>query len=322
MQTPSLVVLDGHTLNPGDLSWDALRSLVSCTIHARTAPQEIIPRAQNASIVLTNKVILSEQIIAQLPALRYIGVLATGYNVVDVNAARTRGIIVTNVPAYSTASVAQLVFALLLELTHHTGHHAREVRSGRWSASADFSFWDMPLAELHGRTFGIIGYGNIGSAVARIASAFGMTVLVSTRRAEPGTTIAEGVTAVDLETLFRSSDIISLHCPLTDATKQIINTHTLSLMKSTAWLINTGRGPLVDEPALAGALNNGRIAGAGLDVLSTEPPTPDNPLLTAKNCIITPHIAWASFAARTRLMETVTANVRAFLAGHPVNVVS
>lgn len=321
MQTPSIVVLDGHTLNPGDLSWDALRSLAPCTIHPRTSPQEIIERAQHATILLTNKVILSEQIIAQLPSLRYIGVLATGYNVVDVAAARSRGIVVTNVPAYSTASVAQLVFALLLELTHHTGHHAQEVRNGRWSASPDFSFWDMPLAELNGRTFGIIGYGNIGKSVARIATAFGMTVLVSTRSAEPGTTLAEGVTAADIDTVFRSSDIISLHCPLTDATKQIVNARTLSLMKRSAWLINTGRGPLVDEQALADALNEGRIAGAGLDVLSTEPPSADNPLLTAQNCIITPHFAWASFAARTRLMETVVANVRAFLAGHPVNVV-
>lgn len=314
----NIVVLDGFTMNPGDLSWDPLHALGAVTLYDRTAAHEIVTRAADAEIVITNKVPFPRDTIAQLPRLRYLGVTATGYNIVDVAAAKERNITVTNVPAYSTESVAQLVFALVLEFTHRTGHHADAVRNGRWSTSPDFAFWDFPLTELAGKTFGIIGYGNIGKAVARIAAAFGMHVLVTTR-SKPADASIE---LADLETLLRRSDIVSLHCPLTPQTDKLISASTLELMKPTALLINTGRGGLVDEQALADALNNGRIAGTGLDVLSAEPPSIQNPLLTAKNTIITPHIAWASFAARTRLMEVVVNNVRAFLGGHPVNVVS
>jgi len=314
----NIVVLDGYTMNPGDLSWDPLHALGAVTLYDRTASQEIVPRAADAEIIITNKVPFTRDTIAQLPRLRYLGVTATGYNIIDVAAAKERNITVTNVPAYSTESVAQLVFALVLEFTHRTGHHADAVRNGRWSTNPDFAFWDFPLTELAGKTFGIVGYGNIGKAVARIAAAFGMRVLVATRSTPSHTSVEK----VDLETLLRRSDIVSLHCPLTPQTDKLISASTLELMKPTALLINTGRGGLVDEQALTDALNNGRIAGAGLDVLSAEPPSIQNPLLSAKNTIITPHIAWASFAARTRLMEVVVNNVRAFLSGHPVNVVS
>ncbi len=323
----SIVVLDGFTLNPGDLSWDDLHSLGNCTIYDRTAPGEVIERAKHAEILLTNKVILSKEILAQLPNLRYIGVLATGYNVVDVAAAKTENIIVTNVPAYSTHSVAQTVFALLLELTHRTGHHSNEVSKGRWSSSPDFSFSDFPLMELHGKTLGIIGHGNIGQAVAKIALAFGMSVIVSSRTSQTSEdlkTLGANPTFefTDTGTLLRRSDIVSLHCALNDQTRLLINEERLRLMKPSAILINTGRGPLVDEQALANALNEGRLAGAGLDVLSAEPPAKENPLLSAKNCIITPHIAWASFGARTRLMDVVVSNIRSFINGQRVNVVS
>ncbi|MBP6671625.1 MAG: D-2-hydroxyacid dehydrogenase [Bacteroidetes bacterium] len=323
----SIVVLDGFTLNPGDLSWDSLHALGNCTLYDRTALGDVIERAQHAEIVLTNKVVLSKEIIAQLPKLRYIGVLATGYNVVDIAAAKERGIIVTNVPAYSTHSVAQTVFALLLELTHRTGHHSIEVRKGRWSSNPDFSFTDFPLTELHGSTFGIIGFGNIGRSVAKIASAFGMNVLVSSRTTYTSQVlktweVSSDIAFTDTESLLRRSDIVSLHCALNEQTRLLINKERLQLMKPSALLINTGRGPLVDEQALADALNQDRLAGAGLDVLSSEPPSPDNPLLSAKNCIITPHIAWASFAARTRLMDAVVNNIRSFINGTPVNVVS
>jgi glycerate dehydrogenase len=323
----NIVVLDGFTLNPGDLSWDSLHALGNCTLYDRTAPGDVIERARHAEIILTNKVVISKEIIAQLPELRYIGVLATGYNVVDVSAAKERGIIVTNVPAYSTHSVAQTVFALLLELTHRTGHHSNEVRKGRWSSNPDFSFSDFPLMELHGKTFGIIGFGNIGRAVAKIASAFGMNVLVSSRTNYTSQVLKTGevssdIAFTDTESILRRSDIVSLHCALNDQTRLLINKERLQMMIPSAFLINTGRGPLVDEQALADALNDGRLAGAGLDVLSSEPPSPDNPLLSAKNCIITPHIAWASFAARTRLMDAAVNNIRSFINGTPVNVVS
>jgi glycerate dehydrogenase len=323
----NIVILDGFTLNPGDLSWDSLHALGNCTLYDRTAPGDVIERARHTQIILTNKVVISKEIIAQLPELRYIGVLATGYNVVDVSAAKERGIIVTNVPAYSTQSVAQTVFALLLELTHRTGHHSNEVRKGRWSSNPDFSFSDFPLMELHGKTFGIIGFGNIGRAVAKIASAFGMDVFISTRSVNTSQVsetceVLPGPKFTDTESLLRRSDIVSLHCALNEQTRHLINTDRLQMMRSTAVLINTGRGPLVDEQALADALNDGRLAGAGLDVLSSEPPSPDNPLLSAKNCIITPHIAWASFAARTRLMDAAVNNIRSFINGTPVNVVS
>jgi glycerate dehydrogenase len=309
---PRIVVLDGHTLNPGDLSWTALEALGDCTIHAHTPASEIVARAAGAPIVLTNKTPLSAATLAALPDLRYLGVLATGYNVVDVAAARARGIPVANVPLYGTASVAQHVFALLLELTQHVGRHSASVRAGRWSESRDFCFWETPLLELSGRTLGIVGAGRIGSAVARIAEAFGMKVVFARRSGG----------RAELEQVLRTADVISLHCPLTDDTRHLINATTLGWMKPSVLLINTSRGPLIDEAALAAALHAGQIAGAGLDVLSTEPPPAGNPLFTAPNCVITPHIAWATRAARERLMGTAIANVAAFLAGKPENVVN
>jgi glycerate dehydrogenase len=305
-------------MNPGDLGWEGLEGLGECAVHERTPPERVVERAAGAEVVLTNKVVLDGAVMARLPALKYIGVLATGYNVVDTAAARERGIVVTNVPAYSTRSVAQLVMALVLELAHHVGHHARTVREGRWTASKDFAYWDYPLVELEGLVMGIVGFGQTGRAVADLARAFGMRVLVHTRTPTAG----PSVEFVDLETLLRRSDVVSLHCPLTPETEGLVNAGRLALMKPTAFLINTSRGPVVNERDLADALNSGRIAGAGLDVLSTEPPKADNPLLGAKNCFITPHFAWATRAARERLMKTVVANVRGFLAGRPQNVVN
>lgn len=308
----NIVVLDGYTLNPGDLSWDALRELGSCEIYDRSAPDEIVPRSTSAEIVLTNKVKLNGEYMSSVPTLKYIGVTATGYNIVDVAAARERKVIVTNVPTYGTQSVAQMTFALLLELTQHVGHHAQSVRESRWTRSPDFCYWDYPLIELDGLTLGIIGFGRIGKMVGQLAEAFGMKVLTYSRK-QP---------VAEMETLFRRSDIISLHCPLTPQTEHLVNEKRLAWMKPTAFLLNTSRGPLIDESALAKALNEGRIAGAGLDVLAVEPPTADNPLLRAKNCLITPHIAWATRAARSRLMEAVVENVRAYLTGESKNVVT
>jgi glycerate dehydrogenase len=315
-----IVVLDGYTLNPGDLDWDDLKSLGDCPVHERTPADAVIARAADAEILLTNKVVLDAGVLARLPRLRYIGVLATGYNVVDVEAARKRGIVVTNVPAYSTRSVAQLTFALLLELAHHVGHHAHTVREGRWSRCADFSYADTPLVELEGRTMGVVGLGRIGMAVAEIAAAFGMHGVAHTRSRPRATSVP--VRLVGLEPLFRESDVVSLHCPLTPETRHLINAERLAWMKPTAFLLNTGRGALVDEAALADALNHGRLAGAGLDVLSTEPPPIANPLLQARNCVITPHFGWATGAARRRLMRIAVDNVRAFLQGAPRNVVN
>lgn len=316
----NIVVLDGHTLNPGDLNWDGLRALGACAIHDRTPPAEVLARAAHAEIVLTNKTVLTREHLVALPKLRCLGVLATGTNVVDLAAARERGVTVTNVPAYATPSVAQLTFALLLELTLHVGHHAGSVRAGGWTRSRDFCYWERPLVELAGLTLGVVGFGGIARAVAAIADGFGMPVLVHTRR--PPTPVPAGLGFVDLETLFRQSDVVSLHCPLTPETKHLVNAERLAWLKPTAFLLNTGRGPLVDEPALADALNQGRLAGAGLDVLSVEPPPADNPLLAAKNCLITPHLGWATGAARARLMRVAVENVRAFLAGTPQNVVN
>jgi len=313
-----IVVLDGYTMNPGDLSWEGLERLGECTVYDRTPPEKVVERAAGAEIILTNKVPFDRERLARLPALKYIGVLATGYNIIDTAAARERGIVVTNVPTYATQSVAQLVFALVLELAHHAGDHSRGVHESRWTRSPDFCYWDWPLVELDGLVMGIVGFGRIGRAVADMARAFGMKVLAHDAAAPPQT----GAESVDLETLFRRSDVVSLHCPLTPETEDLVNAKRLALMKPTALLINTSRGPVVNERDLADALNTGRIAGAGLDVLSTEPPKADNPLLGAKNCILTPHIAWATRAARERLMKTVVANVRAFLAGRPQNVVN
>lgn len=316
----NIVVLDGYTLNPGDLSWDELKAMGSCEIFDRTQPGEVAARAANAEIVITNKAILHRAQIEALPKLKYIGVTATGYNVVDIDAAKERGIVVCNVPLYGTRSVAQHTFALLLELTQHVGHHAQSVRDGRWVRSVDWCYWDKPLIELDGLTMGIVGYGRIGQATARLAEAFGMKVI--TTASSSGKPREPQVKVMPLDQLFSESDVVSLHCPLTPETKHLVNAQRLALMKPTAFLLNTSRGPLIDEAALADALNFGRIAAAALDVLSTEPPSSDNPLLTAKNCLITPHNAWAMRAARARLMKTSVENVRAFLAGTPQNVVS
>lgn len=315
-----IVVLDGHALNPGDLSWDELKAFGEIVVHARTPAADIIPRAAGAEVVLTNKTPLGDATFAALPGLRYVGVLATGYNVVDVRAARARGVVVSNAPGYGTDSVAQHAFALLLELTARTGHHAATVAGGRWARSPDYCYWDYPLLELSGRTMGIVGYGRIGRATARIAAAFGMRVIAHTPRPPAGGDGA--VSFSDVDTLFREADVVSLHCPLTPENTGLVDARRLALMKPTAFVINTSRGPLVNENDLATALNAGRIAGAGLDVLSMEPPPADHPLFNAKNCVITPHLAWASVAARRRLLGIVAANLRAFLGGTPVNVVS
>ncbi|MBN1141801.1 MAG: D-2-hydroxyacid dehydrogenase [Deltaproteobacteria bacterium] len=319
-----IVVLDGHALNPGDLGWQEVEALAPCTVYPRTPPELVVERIGEAELVLTNKTVLDRAVLEQLPQLRYIGVLATGVNVVDLEAAREGGIAVTNVPGYSTASVAQMVFALLLELTQQVGYHAALVRDGAWARCPDFSFFERPLVELDGLTLGIVGFGAIGSRVARIAAAFGMRVLAHTAHPDNYRHRPENreIGFVALETLFRESDAVTLHCPLTAATQGLVNAERLALMKPSAYLINTGRGPLVEEAALAAALNEGRIAGAGLDVLSIEPPPAGNPLPAARNCFITPHIAWASRAARQRLIAVVTKNLRAFLAGRSQNRVA
>ncbi len=313
-----IVILDGHTLNPGDLDWTPLEELGSCSRYARTAPQQVAERAAAADIVLTNKALLSAETIAKLPKLKYIGVLATGYNVVDLTAAKERGIIVSNVPGYSSASVCQMVFALLLEMTQQVGHHAQLVREGEWSRCVDFSFHDRPLIELTGKILGVVGYGRIGRQIAKTAQAFGMQVLVST--ANPDKYQKESAcTFVDIDSLFSKSDVISLNCPLNEATNQLVNTARLARVKQGALLINTGRGQLIDEAAVAEALSAGYLGGYAADVLSAEPPAEDNPLLSAPNCFITPHIAWATAEARQRLLNMVVANLKAFIAGAPQN---
>ena len=314
-----IVYADAYTLNPGDLDWAPIQSLGDVTLYDRSGPDELVERLNGAEIVLVNKVRLSHETLAQLPKLRYIGVTATGYDIVDVAAARKQGIVVTNVKGYSTDSVAQLTFALLLELTHHVGWHSQSVRAGDWVASPDFSYAKSPLIELAGKTLGLVGYGDIGRKVAAIGQAFGMKILVNRR--SPQGNDKENITLVDRETLFAQSDVVSLHCPATPDTIGFVNRALLSRMKPTAWLLNTSRGSLLNETDVADALNAGVIAGAGLDVLATEPPKADNPLLTATNCLITPHIAWASFEARQRLIVLVADNIRAFLEGAPKNVV-
>ena len=314
----NIVILDGYTTNPGDCSWDSVAEFGSLEIFERTAIQEIQWRAGNAEVVLTNKTPLSAEILADLPHLKLISVLATGVNVVDLEAAGARGITVCNVPGYSTPNVAQAVFALLLELTNQTALHAAEVRDGSWSSCPDFCFWRGELVELDGRTLGLVGYGAIGQAVAAVGRALGMNVLAARRKSSVS---ADGVTYTDVNTIFRESDVVSLHCPLTSETKELVNATRLSVMKPTAYLINTSRGGVIHEQDLADALNEERIAGAGLDVLSVEPPPVSNPLLAAKNCLITPHIAWASRAARQRLIEATSENVRGFVDGLPQNVV-
>jgi glycerate dehydrogenase len=315
----NIVVLDGHTLNPGDLTWDALKQIGPCAIYDRTPSEQVRERGRDAEILLTNKTVLNRETILALPKLKYIGVLATGYNVVDAAAARERGIPVTNVPDYGTNSVAQLTFALLLELTHHVARHAETVRDGKWTRHPDFCYWETPLVELHGLTFGVIGFGKIGRAVATLAGAFGLRVLVH-NRSRPAD-LPPHFQLGSLEELLSRSDIVSLHCPLTPENRQFINAERLEQMKPGAFLLNTSRGPLLDERAVADALNSGHLGGAGLDVLSVEPPKADNPLLSAKNCVITPHIGWATRAARARLMNIAVENVREFLAGKARNVV-
>lgn len=315
-----IVVLDGYTLNPGDLDWSELNALGDVQIYERSAVSEIVDRAKGAEIVLTNKVPLSAETLAALPGLRYVGVLATGFNIVDVAAARALKIPVSNVPAYGTRAVAQMTWALILELAMRVGDHSLSTRAGDWSRCPDFCYWRSPLVELDGLTLGIVGLGRIGRAVARLGQAFGMNVMAATRT--PSAPDEDGIRKADLRTVLSESDVISLHCPLTDATRQLINRESLGWMKPSAWLVNTSRGPLVDEAALAEALNGGRIAGAALDVLGIEPPPPNNPLLGAKNCLVTPHIAWASGAARRRLMKIALENIRAFQAGGGVNIVN
>lgn len=315
-----IVALDGYAANPGDLSWDELKALGECTIYERTSPEEVLERAAGAEILLTNKVVLNAETIAALPELKYIGVLATGYNIVDVTAAKERGIIVTNIPAYSTASVAQMVFAHILNIAQQVQHYTDEVRAGRWSNSPDFCFWDTPLIELRGKKIGIIGLGHTGYNTARIAIGFGMEVYAYTSKSP--FQLPPEIKKMELDEIFSTCDIVSLHCPLTDATCELVNAGRLKLMKPNAILINTGRGPLINEQDLADALNNGTIFAAGLDVLTQEPPRADNPLLSAKNCYITPHIAWASTAARERLMQIMLENVKAYLGGKPINNVA
>ena len=316
----SIVILDGYTANPGDLSWGELKELGALTVYERTQPEETVARAKEAEIVLTNKVLLRRQEIEQLPNLKYIGVLATGYNVVDLEAARERGIIVTNVPAYSTESVAQMVFAHLLTVTNRTEHYAIQNREGKWTASPDFSYWDTTLTELAGKTFGIVGLGNIGKRVAAIAQAFGMKVIAYTSKA--ASQLPEYIEKKTMDELLRESDVLSLHCPLTADTRQLINRETLQKMKSSAILINTGRGPLINDQDVAEALNNNRLRAYCTDVLTEEPAKSDNPLLQCEYAYITPHIAWATCEARTRLIEIATENVKAFIKGKAQNVVS
>ncbi len=316
----NIVVLDGHGVNPGDLSWDALRPWGNLTVYPRTAPEHVYERAREADLLLTNKTPLDAALLERLPRLKYIGILATGYNVVDTEAARKQGITVCNIPAYSTASVAQAVFAHLLTIVNRTEHYSRQIRSGRWSASPDFCYWDTPLTELAGKKMGIVGLGHIGQTVARIASAFGMEVYAMTSKSREQ--LEAGIRKCEWDELLKQCDVISLHCPLTPQTHHLIDAHALQGMKPGAILINTGRGPLVDEEAVADALNRGAIAAYGADVLSEEPPRADNPLLSARGAYLTPHIAWATREARERLLAVCAENIKAFINGTPQNVVN
>lgn len=314
----NIVVIDGYTLNPGDLTWGKISSLGNLTVNDRTPSELIIEKCKEADIVLTNKVPFTKETISKLPNLKMIGVLATGYNVIDTEAAKEKGIIVCNVPAYGTASVAQHVFALLLELTNHVGQNAGATKEGKWTNSLDWSFTESPITELAGKVFGIVGFGNIGQNSARIARALGMKVIYNSRTPKE-TDLGE---YKELKELFAKSDVLSLHCPLTGKNKEFINRDLLQIMKKTALLINTARGQLINEQDLANALNNNTIGGAGIDVLSTEPPLATNPLLTAKNCIITPHNAWMSREARERIMNVTSENIKAFIYNNPINKVN
>lgn len=311
-----ICILDGYSLNPGDLDWSPVERLGDVTLFDRTPADKIVERAADADIVLTNKVSFSADTLRQLPRLRFICVLATGYNIIDTEAAARQGVVVANIPAYSTMSVAQMAFAHILNITNHVASYAREVADGKWTNCPDFCFWDSALTELAGKTMGIVGLGNTGMATARIAVAMGMKVVALTSKSAD--TLPEGITPAPLDDVLASADVVSLHCPLTPSTRHLINAASIAKMKPSAILINTGRGPLVDEQAVADALNGGRLAAFGADVLSQEPPRGDNPLLSARNCFLTPHIAWATIEARTRLMSTATENVRQFIAGEPV----
>lgn len=311
-----ICILDGYSLNPGDLDWSPVERLGDVTLFDRTPADKIVERAADADIVLTNKVPFSADTLRQLPRLRFICVLATGYNIIDTEAAARQGVVVANIPAYSTMSVAQMAFAHILNITNHVASYAREVADGKWTNCPDFCFWDSALTELAGKTMGIVGLGNTGMATARIAVAMGMKVVALTSKSAD--TLPEGITPAPLDDVLASADVVSLHCPLTPSTRHLINAASIAKMKPSAILINTGRGPLVDEQAVADALNGGRLAAFGADVLSQEPPRGDNPLLSARNCFLTPHIAWATLEARKRLMSTATENVRQFIAGEQV----
>lgn len=315
-----IVVLDGYGLNPGDLSWKDMEALGELTVYDRTSPSELLERSAGAEVLITNKTLITADDMAALPELKYIGVLATGYNVVDIEAAKARDIVVTNIPAYSTSSVAQMVFAHILNITQRVGYYAKQNTQGRWAENVDFCYWDTELVELAGKKMGIVGFGNIGQGTARIAQAFGMEVLLYTSKEQSD--LPDGMKKVSLDELFAQSDVVSLHCPLTADTKEMVNAARLQTMKPTAILINTGRGPLVNEQDLADALNEGRIAAAGLDVLSVEPAMAGNPLLSARNCFITPHIAWATKEARTRLMDIAVNNLKSYQEGNVINNVA
>ena len=315
-----IVVLDGYGVNPGDLSWETLEALGDVEVYPRTAPEDVIDRCFNAEIILTNKVVINKQILVSLPRLKYIGVLATGYNVVDVDTASDLDIIVTNIPAYSTDSVVQMTFAHILTMTNRVEHYTQQNRNGRWSNNPDFVYWDTPLIELAGKTMGIVGLGNIGMKVAQLARCFGMEVYAFTSKAS--SLLPEGIQKTTFEGLLSVSDILSLHCPLNRSTREMINASSLAKMKEGALLINTGRGPLVNEADVAEALRSGHLGGYGADVMCQEPPAEDNPLFSAPNAYISPHIAWATFEARKRLIAIAVGNVKAFIDGNPVNVVN
>ena len=314
-----IVVLDGYGVNPGDLSWEKLGELGELTVYERTAPEEVLTRTEEAEIVLTNKVVLSADVLCKLPKLKYIGVLATGYNVVDTEAARAQGVAVTNIPAYSTDSVVQMTFAHILNITNRVAHYARENREGKWARSKDFCYWDTPLLELSGLTLGVVGLGNIGMKVARVARTLGMEVYAATSKSS--SSLPEGIQKTTFKGLLGVCDILTLHCPLTPDTRELVNAKTLGMMKRGAVVINTGRGPLVNENDVAEALRSGQLAAYGADVMCQEPPREDNPLFAEPNAFITPHVAWATIDARRRLMKIAADNIKAFVEGKPVNVV-
>lgn len=314
-----IVVLDGYGVNPGDLSWKKLEELGELTVYERTAPEDVLTRTEDAEIVLTNKVVLSAEVLEKLPKLKYIGVLATGYNVVDTEAARAQGVAVTNIPAYSTDSVVQMTFAHILNITNRVAHYARENREGKWARSKDFCYWDTPLLELSGLTLGVVGLGNIGMKVARVARTLGMEVYAATSKSS--SSLPEGIQKTTFKGLLGVCDILTLHCPLTPDTRELVNAKTLGMMKRGAVVINTGRGPLVNENDVAEALRSGQLAAYGADVMCQEPPREDNPLLAEPNAFITPHVAWATIDARRRLMKIAADNIKAFVEGKPVNVV-